>query len=80
VGVDLYESLWYSIDFLYPHMVAVCVLNFDDYSFPTSARARRVVGEALAAIGELPICPTKRQRLFVKPDSRGRRSPGQMIQ
>ena len=43
------------MDFIYPHIVPVCFLNFDDYGFPTCARARWAVGEAFTAIGELPI-------------------------
>ena len=46
IDVDLYRSVLDCIEFAYPRLVAGGLIVFDDYGFPSCARARQAVDQA----------------------------------
>lgn len=66
IDVDLYQSVLDCIEFAYPRLVAGGLMVFDDYGFPSCARARQAVDQAFASRRETPIYLPTGQALVIK--------------
>lgn len=66
VDVDLYQSVMDCIEFVYPRLVPGGMMVFDDYGFPSCARAREAADKAFAARREKPICLPTGQAIVIK--------------
>jgi len=55
VDVDLYQSVIDCVEFAYPRLVAGGIMIFDDYGFPSCARAREAADQAFVSRREKPI-------------------------
>jgi hypothetical protein len=66
VDVDLYQSVLDCVEFAYPRLVSGGILLFDDYGFPSCARAREAVDLAFAQRREKPIYLPTGQAMVIK--------------
>jgi len=66
VDVDLYKSMIDCIDFVYPRLTPGAIVVFDDYGYPSCARAREAVDEAFSVRKEKPIYLPTGQALIIK--------------
>ncbi len=66
VDVDLYQSVLDCVEFAYPRLVPGGILLFDDYGFPSCARAREAVDLAFAQRREKPIYLPTGQAMVIK--------------
>jgi O-methyltransferase len=73
VDVDLYQSMLDCIDFVYPRLVNGGIIIFDDYGYPSCARAREAVDKAFAILKEKPIYLPTGQALIIKLPASGKK-------
>lgn len=66
IDVDLWNSVHECIEFVYPRVVAGGLIVFDDYGFPSCARARQAVDQAFERRRETPIYLPTGQAVVIK--------------
>ena len=66
VDVDLYQSVLDCVEFVYPRLVPGGILIFDDYGFPSCARAREAADRSFAQRREKPIYLPTGQAVVIK--------------
>ena len=66
IDVDLYQSVRDCIAFVYPRMVPGGIIIFDDYGFPSCARAREAADKGFALLREKPVYLPTGQALVIK--------------
>jgi hypothetical protein len=66
VDVDLYQSVIDCVAFAYPRLVSGGIMIFDDYGFPSCARAREATDRAFVSRPEKPIYLPTGQAMVIK--------------
>jgi O-methyltransferase len=66
IDLDIYRSIWDTLDFVWPRLVAGGCVIFDDYGFPSCPGAREAVDEFFAKQDSVPLCIPTGQALVFK--------------
>jgi O-methyltransferase len=67
VDADLYSSVLFATDFIFPRLSPGGVIVYDDYGFRTCAGAKAAVDEYFAEVPTRPIYLTTGQSVVIKP-------------